>query len=197
MDLTLYGAVASRTLRVLWMLEELDLPFTHVPAAPHAAEVRALGAGGKVPVLVVDGTVLTDSVAILTWLADMTGRLTCPAGTLDRARQDAFTQLILDEIEAPLWATSRHSFILPPERRVPQIKESARWDYAQACDRLAERLDGPFLMGTAMTVPDIVLTHCLGWGIAAKFPVSDGLQDYFDAMRDRPAYQAARARANA
>ena len=52
--------------------------------------------------------------------------------------------------------------------------------------------DGPFLMGETMTIADIVLTHCLGWAISAKFPVEEPrLRDYAEAMRARPAYKRA------
>ena len=48
---TVYGNVKSRTFRVLWMLEELGVPYTHVPAPPQSDEIRAVSALGKVPVL--------------------------------------------------------------------------------------------------------------------------------------------------
>jgi glutathione S-transferase len=81
-----------------------------------------------VPVLVAEGVPITDSVAIMTFLADRHGKLTFPAGTLDRARQDSLTQFIIDEFDALLWTAAKHSFILPEEHRVPEIKESLKWE---------------------------------------------------------------------
>ena len=83
--LKVYGSAKSRAFRVLWMLEEVGEPYEHVDAAPHSAEIVARNPSGKVPVLEVEGTALTDSTAILTWLADRHGKLTFPAGTLERA----------------------------------------------------------------------------------------------------------------
>ena len=113
------GPTRTRTLRVLWALEELDQPYDHVGAMPHAEEVVAFNPAGKVPVLVVGGVPITDSLAIMTYLADKHGRLTFPAGTLERARQDSLTQFINDEFDQILWTAARHSFILPEDRRVP------------------------------------------------------------------------------
>ncbi len=191
------GSTRSRTFRVLWMLEELGLPFEHVPAPPQAPEVVALNPAGKVPVLVADGTPITDSTAILTFLADRHGRFTHPAGTLLRARQDSLTQFLLDEFDAALWMAARHSFILPTELRQAAIKASLKWEFARSQRTLVARMaeEGPFLMGAAMTVPDIILTHCGVWAAAAKFPIAEPrLADYLGRMRERPAFRRASAR---
>lgn len=190
------GTKGSRTMRVLWMLEELGQPFEHVAAPPRSDAVRALNPAGKVPVLVDGDLVLTDSTAILTFLADRHGSLTHPAGTADRARQDGLTQLILDEFDAALWTAARHSFILPPEQRMPAIKDSLKWEFARSQAGLVARWgEGPFLMGSDMTVPDIILCHCLDWAAGAKFPVTEGrLADYAAMMHQRPAFQRAAAR---
>jgi glutathione S-transferase len=38
-------------------------------------------------------------------------------------------------------------------------------------------------------VPDIILTHCLGWAVAARFPVAEtALLAYHARMRARPAF---------
>lgn len=190
----LYGSVQSRAFRVIWALQEMGLAYEHTPTGPRDAAVIALNPSGKVPVLVADGQALTDSTAILTFLADKHGQLTYPPGTLERARQDGLTQMILDEIDGTLWTASRHTFVLPEAMRVPAIKEPLKWEYARSCARLAQAMEGPFVMGDTMTIPDIILTHCLGWAISAKFPSDEPkLRDYLDRMRARPAYQAARA----
>lgn len=191
-----YGTAKSRAARVLWVLEELGVPFEHVNAGPRSAEVLAVNPSGKVPVLEVDGAVITDSTAIMQFLADRHGALTYPAGTVERARQDAHLHFLLDEMDAILWTAARHSFILPEDKRCPEVKDSLKWEYARSLDRLAERLgDGPFLMGAVMTVADILAAHCLIWGTGAKFPAPEGaLADYLARMRARPAFARAMAR---
>ena len=118
------GTAQSRAFRVLWMLEELGQDYDHVALSPHAQGVTSFNPAGKVPVLVIDGTPVTDSTAILTYLGDRHAGLTYPAGTLDRARQDSLTQFILDEFDAALWLAARHSFVLPEEMRLSAIKNT-------------------------------------------------------------------------
>jgi len=190
------GGVKSRALRVLWMLEELGLDYDHVPAPPRSDDVKQFNPAGKIPVLVADGVPITDSVAIMTYLADKHGGLTFAPGTLERARQDSLTQFIVDEFDNILWTAARHSFVLPEDRRVPQIKDSLRWEFAQSEKRLVPRMaeDGPFLMGETLTIPDLLLAHCGGWAINAKFPITEPMiRDHITRMRDRPAFQRAMA----
>ncbi|QYK42428.1 MAG: glutathione S-transferase family protein [Paracoccaceae bacterium] len=183
------GNHRSRTLRVLWMLEELGEPYEHVDAMPQSAAVRGVNPAGKVPVLVVNGAPITDSTAILTYLADRHQRFTHAAGTLDRARQDSLTHFLLDELDGALWTAARHSFILPEELRLPAIKDSLKWEFERAQKTLVARMgSGPFLMGDLMTVPDIILAHCLSWARAARFPVSEPrLVAYADTLLSREA----------
>ncbi|HDR27417.1 glutathione S-transferase family protein [Rhodovulum sp.] len=189
------GSGNSRARRVIWMLEELGLPYAHVPAPPRSDDVIALSPAGKVPVLIADNVPITDSTAILTFLADRHGHLTHPAGTIDRARQDSLTQFLLDDFDSALWMAARHGFVLPEALRQSAIQDSLKCELGRSQKVLMQRMgDGPFLMGAAMTVPDIILTHCGDWAEAACFPITEpGLGDYLARMRARPAYRRAQA----
>ena len=192
---TVIGTVRSRTARVLWMLEELGLPYAHVAAPPRSEGVLEFNPAGKVPVLLVDGAPILDSTAILHFLADHHHTLTFPAGTLERARQDSLTQFLLDEFDSALWVAARHSFILPEALRMPAIKSSLHWEFERSQKVLVDRMgDGPFLMGEVMTVPDIILGHCGSWAKVARFPISEPtLAAYVSRLQARPAWGRAMA----
>ena len=185
------GTIRSRAFRVLWMLEELSQPYEHIPAQPRSEQASEFNPAGKVPTLMDNGVAITDSTAIIQYLADRHGALTFPAGTIERAQQDSLTQFLLDEFDAALWVAARHTFILPEELRHAAIKDSLRWEFARSQKVLTRRMgDGPFLMGADMTVPDIILTHCGNWAEGAKFPVDEpALINYLTRMRARPAFK--------
>lgn len=189
------GGVKTRAFRVIWMLEELGQPFELIPAGPRTDEAKAYNPTGKVPALMDDDELLTDSVAIMQYLADKHGALTAPAGTIARARQDAMTCWLIDEFDAILWATAKHSFVWPKEMRVPEIKPSLKAEFARSAKVLADRLEGPFLMGDEITVPDLLAVHCLNWSIGAGFnPVDARLAEWASSLRKRDAFKATRAR---
>lgn len=186
------GQAKTRTFRVLWMLEELGQPYETDPAEPRSQAVLAYSASGKVPVLLDGDRPITDSTAIITYLADKHGALTYPAGTIARARQDSLTHLILDELDAVLWTAARHSFILPEGRRVPLVKDSLKWEFGESLARLAGRIEGDWLLGDEFTIADILLTHCLIWARAAKFQVRHPqLLTYLARAMERDGFQAA------
>ncbi len=186
----IYGGPKSRAFRVLWLLEELGQPYTFEAVGPHDPEVLKINPSGKIPVLVEGDTVLTDSTAIMTYLADKHGDFTYPAGTLERAQQDALTHMLLDEFDAVLWTAARHTFVLPEERRVPAVTASLAWEFGRNAERLAEGFQGPFLMGDKMTIADILCVHCMGWARGVNFPIeSETLKAYAKQVRSRPAFQ--------
>lgn len=186
------GFPATRAMRVLWMLEEINQPYTNIPDHPHTDLVHSLNPTGKVPILKDGDDIITDSTAIITYLADKHGALTFPAGTVQRAQQDAMTHRILDEIEALLWTAARHTFVLPESERVAEIKPAMKTEFARNLARLSKSISGPFVMGDTMTIPDIVLAHNLNWAFAAKFPLDDAnMNAYTKSMLARPAYKRA------
>ncbi|MWB76568.1 glutathione S-transferase [Pseudooceanicola sp. 216_PA32_1] len=185
----LYGSATSRAFRVIWFMEEAGIAYNYHKFGPHAPEVRALSPLGKVPVLVADGTPISDSAAIVTFLADRHGQLTAPAGSVERAQQDAVLHQVLDEMDAILWVALKHTLLLPEDMRVPAIKPALKAEYARNEKNLAKRLKGEFLMGDKMSVPDIFATHCLNWAQSAKF--ANGIPEldaYLARMTARPAY---------
>lgn len=189
-----FGTVNTRAFRVLWALEELGEPYTLTIAKPHDPALKDIYPAGKVPALRVGDAVISDSVAIMTYLADKHGRLTAPAGSIERAQQDAITQAVVDELDAVLWTAARHSFVLPEEQRVQAVKPSLKWEFNRNIDRLAARINTPYAAGEDFTIADILLTHCLNWAIGAKFEYqNEEMIAYAKRMRERDAFKRVRA----
>ncbi|MDB3881949.1 glutathione S-transferase family protein [Amylibacter sp.] len=187
------GNTNTRTLRVLWAMKEIGLKYEHVQVNAQSVDAKKFNISGKVPTLDANGVNIADSTAIVTYLADKYNQLTFPAGTIERAQQDSFTQFILDELDSILWTAARHSFVLPKEMRVSELKDTLRWEFARSLKILESRMgSGPNVMGEEFTIPDIILTHVGGWARVAKFDIPDGkLRDYFRRQIKRPAYISA------
>ncbi|MEM0923770.1 MAG: glutathione S-transferase, partial [Pseudomonadota bacterium] len=164
MSYTIVGTPRSRAFRVIWMLEELGQPYSIDPVAPASPEAKAVHPSGKIPALLVEGSVLMDSMAICNFLADRHGGCTHPPGSPERSEQDALTYTTIDEIESPLWTHAKHSFALPEALRVEAAKTHLEGEFRRGLESLEQRLgDGTYLMGADFTVPDILLGHCGMW----------------------------------
>ena len=185
-----YGRIQSRAARVVWLLEELGQDYELILASPHDPRVLALNGSGKIPVLQDGDTVISDSSAIMTYLADKHGAFTYPAGTPERAEQDSIFHALIEEFDAALWLASRHRFVLPEDKRIPQVIEVAKFEFDRSFQRMGQRFKGPFLQGNQMTIADILCIHCMSWAKSADFPMnSDVLKTYGKDVRDCAAYK--------
>ena len=189
---TVLGSTKNRTLRVIWTLEELGVTYDQVVGDPGSAEVKALNPTGKVPALIVEGEVLPDSVAIMTFLSDRYNALTFQAGSVERLRMDGHIQFLLEEFDSLLWVAAKNSFINPVDQRAPEVKSVLKWEFERSLKRLEERLQDEFLMGDTFTIADILAVHCLNWAFIAKFPdAGEVLKSYAKRCRERDAYKRA------
>ena len=184
------GSPKTRAIRVIWMLNELAEPFEVDPIAPRDAKLAAINPSLKVPILQ-DGTdYIIDSTAICQYLADKHSKFTHKAGTIARGQQDSFTQFAVDDVESCLWIAAKHTFALPQEYRVPDVKRACRFDFGRAMKSLGERLGTrAYVMGDVFTVPDLLLGHCAGWAESMDWKIPDGnVAAYVARIRARPAF---------
>lgn len=198
----LYGMPKTRSSRITWALEEVgaDYQFVSVNLVKgegQTPEFLALNPGGKVPVLVDGDLVLTESAAICTYLGDRfpeTGLVPRP-GTAERALYDQWCFFVLTELEQPLWTIGKHKFALPEERRVPEIKDTAVWEFQRAAALLAKGLEGKsYLVGDSFTMADLLAAHTLTWARSARILHKiDLLEDYRQQQLSRDAFSRALA----
>ena len=99
------------------------------PLPPRDPALTVINPSGKVPVLIDGADAIIDSVAICQYPAEKHGRFTFPAGTVKRGQQDSFTQFAMNDIEGPLWTAAKHTFVLPKELRIEDVKKSCRYDF--------------------------------------------------------------------
>ncbi len=192
----LYGYPKTRARRVTWMLEELgaSYEFKLVKYGENGFktdELLALNPAGKVPALVDDGFVLTESAAILTYLGDKfpDSGLVPAAGTQQRGLYDQWCYFVLSELEQPLWTIGKHKFALPEQQRIKEIFPTAAWEFQQALLLLSQGLgEAPYILGKSFSAADILVGHTLRWGENLDQPIEHGnLQRYADRVLNRDA----------
>jgi glutathione S-transferase len=201
----LYGCANTRSLRAAWALEEAGAEYEYsridlFKGEHRSPEFRALNPAGKVPALVDGDLTLTESGAIVACIGDRypaSGLM--PAAAAARADCLRWMFFAATELEQPLWTIARHRFVLPPERRVAGIEETARWEFANAATLLEQALrEREFILGAGFSGADILLAHTLAWARSAKIALeSAALNVYVDRLYARPALVRARTRESA
>lgn len=190
--ITLYHAPQSRSSRIVWLLEEVGVPYeirpvsifrpltgegSPDPANPHPDK--------RVPLLVHDGATIAESVAIVLYLTDAfpAARLGAPVGDPRRGAYLTWLAWYAAEMEPALLASLSRELEAAPAKRRNYDAVVARIEGALA--------KGPYVMGDRLTGADLLVAGALSFGRGA-FPADPVLDAYVDRCRARPA--SARAR---
>ena len=199
----LYGYRNGRTLRALWVLEEAGAQYDYVEIDLFKGEARTpdflkLNPAGKVPVLVDEEHVITESAAICLHVAEhfSASGLLPPPATAARTECYRWISFVVTELDSALWTIAKHRFALPKEKRVDAVLDTAAWEYGMAAKILADAISGrSYVAGDEFTVADIVAGHTLLWAKSARVSIQSAvLADYLEKLQRRPAFQRAQVR---
>lgn len=198
--LTLYHAPRTRSVRILWLLEELGLDYElrKVDFVPPSQTFSQRTPLGKLPVIEDGDVVICESGAILEYVLERygDGRLAPP---VDSSLRGPFLQWIhFAEGTAypPLGTIIWHSFYKRDASELPSVIDDARGRARSALDFLAKALSGrEYLVGDEFSAADIMMTFTLE--VARVLGVLDEgypeLSRYLSRMQERPAFQRALA----
>jgi glutathione S-transferase len=184
----------TRDLRVLWALEEMQLPFELAgmdhPAQDLSTEAyRRLSPFEQIPSIDDEGVVMSESAAILVYLAKNSGRL-IPGDPVGEAQVMRWSFAAMDSIEPPLLALmvldwtadgscgKHRAFLVGWVQRA--LGNLERW--------LAGR---DFIATQQFTIADILMAHVLSAGIKDETLIAPhpGVLAYRDRCLARPAWQ--------
>ncbi len=191
-------ATSINVRKVLWLCDELQLPFVHEPwglglRSELPPGFEALNPNRLVPVLIEGGFVLWESNTICRYLAGRQGRGDLlPTEPAARARIEQW----MDWMATELNTACRYAF-LSIARKSPAHQDAeavaasvATWNrHMQIVERQLEST-GSFAVGAHFTLADIVLgvaTH--RWAqTTIERPSLPAVQAYYDRLGKRPAF---------
>jgi glutathione S-transferase len=200
---TIYHARDSRSLRVLWVLEEMgvqadvkSLPF---PPRKLQPEYLALNPSGTVPLMIDGERALTESLAICEYLVGKHGDTTLVVPPNDPERAPYLQWLWYGEstIMLPLGLIARVERLKTPGPATDAILADARDTLAARLQPLERHLDGrDFLIADRLTLADVSVGFALHvgtvlFGLERLFGAR--ARAYYERLRARPAYRRAAA----
>jgi glutathione S-transferase len=192
----------SRSLRILWLLEELGLDYEvryykRDPATRLAPpELRNIHPLGKSPILVIDnGPAMAETGAIVEYLVDRygEGRLRPPAGTPERLRYTYWLHYAEGSAMPPLLLgliTGRLGEAAKPALPFVSAQIKLHFDYIDS-----ELAKSPWLAGEDLSGADIMMSFPLER--ASKLRDADTrphILDFVKRIEKRPGYARAVAR---
>ena len=198
-----WGIVSLRAMRVHWALIELGLNYRTERVQSRTGETQTdaftrMHPGQKIPVFQ-DGTLtLTESSAIVTYLADRysgpKARL-IPDDPVGRARffeWNSFTTMELDA--TTLYVLRRHKYLQEIYGDAPEANRVAAEYFTRMINSAVSKIDDgrTYLLGEEFSGSDIILTTCLDWAIRYEVGIPDAFHAYRERVMARPSYAKAR-----
>jgi len=186
-------------MKVLWLCEELALPFDRVDAGMqygvvNTPEYAAMNPNRKVPTIDDDGFVLAESNTIVRYLAAKHGREDLlPADPQARARVESWMDWASFSLAIAMTPLFWQLIRTPEDKRDPKVI-AANAAEAERCMRILDgQLAGkPHLAGRAFTLADVPAAAFVHRWLALpiEHPPLPRLEDYYRRMLERPAYRA-------
>lgn len=198
-SITVYGIPRSRTMRVLWMLEELALPYENVKTNfatgdTRAPEYLAINPNGHIPALRDGDVTLCESMAINLYLARKYDKGLWPKNVGDEGRTFQWSLWVMTEAEEPLLTALFHRRLLPEGQRDGAKADDAVRRFAKPLGVLEGALAGrEVLVGDAFSVADLNVASVLSWANLAQLDLSTAprVQAWLGRCFARPAFARA------
>jgi glutathione S-transferase len=217
MNLTFYTNPNSRGRIVRWMLEEIGCDYDTVlldyersseadkwggaalersldPSDPRSHFFTDVNPMGKVPAIVHEGQVVTESAAICAYLAETFPVVRLAPMAEERADYYRWMFFAAGPVEQAV-TNYRAGF-------VPVVEQEFFLGYG-SYDRTVDQLERavkahPFIAGDRFTAADVYVGSHIGWGLGLKtLPPREALLAYAERLTVREAYKRAVAKDNA
>ena len=198
----LYHAPGTRSVRIVWLLEELgldyDVEFLKLgDAAMRSPEYLKVHPMGRVPALVDGDVTLNESGAIVQYvLAKHGGGRMAPApDSADFAPYLQWLHFAEGMLMAPVGTIVVETILLPPDRRNQTNVDRATKLLSRTLGAVEERLEGRDFLAGDFSGADIMTGHACTVSARLGADVSDkpNVQAYIERLEARPAFQKARA----
>jgi glutathione S-transferase len=189
----LYGVPRSRTMRALWMLEELGMPYENVKVSfvneTRKPDFLRLNPNGHIPVLQDGDVVLFESLAINLYLARKYDKGLWPKRVEDEGRAYQWSIWAMTELEEPLLTALLNRTFLPPEQRDAKKADDAAERFRQPLGVLDGALAGrDYLLGAAFTVADLNVASVISWAPLARLDLSPNVAAWVGRCTGREAF---------
>lgn len=200
--ITIYHVKGTRGVRVIWLCEELGIPYEvdvidFSPRFKNSPEWRSKSPTGKVPAATVDGFTMFESGAVCDYLLEChgEGRLLPVPGTRESALCRQWSWFAEATFARPLGEIVNHNRVAPEGDVVDFVIEDCK-TRSRSCIAAIEEVvsKSDYLVGNTFTVADIMTGYSLllasNFGLlTADYPYT---QAYYDRLSRRPGFQVAR-----
>ncbi|WP_348771586.1 glutathione S-transferase family protein, partial [Providencia rettgeri] len=195
----IYTFPRSRSLRVLWTLEELGVDYetVRVDMFSDKPKVKSPHSRGKVP-LMVDGDVsIEETFAICHYLCNKHPKETFyPSDIKEQSVIYSYISFALTDLESPIWNLLKQLVFIPEEKRSLSLVDYFKIESENVTRQFKLDKDNEWVAGDNFTLADIFLSHTLLWARLCHVNLSPTINDYIDRAISRRSYIQAQEKNN-
>jgi glutathione S-transferase len=197
---TLWGTGTTRTLRPIWVAEELGLDYELIRMGPRTGETSTpaytrMAPKQKIPFFRDASVQLSESLAICRYLvaAHPGGPFHVPVTPAGQAKLDEWCCYIYGELdETSLYVMRRHRDLASLYGEAPAAVAASSEYAARHLGIVAQLIgDEETVLPEGFSLADVLLMTCVIWAEAYGVTVPDSLIAYRQRIGVRPAYQRA------
>jgi glutathione S-transferase len=189
----------TRSLRGVWMAEEMDLDYVVVPGEIGSPALLAVNSSGTLPAFEDGDVTMSESIGIIEYLAGRYGPtpLVPPPSASNYAAYLQFLWLGEASLAAPATVKVFNQIMAPPDAQAGWLHNYMRAATAKRLTLVSEALNNhTYIAGEDFTAADISVFYALNMLEFIELPelVTPQISAYRDRIKARPAYQRALSR---
>ncbi|WP_313046969.1 glutathione S-transferase family protein [Atlantibacter hermannii] len=195
----IYTYPKSRSLRVLWALEEMGSEYEPILVdllSPNPTVISPHPCG-KVPFLTDEKVSVSETLAICIYLCEQHPD-TClyPTDPREKASVNSWLSFALTDLEAPVWILLKQMVFIPEGQRSPDLMSYFTHEASNVISRINLNPTHSWIAGSSFTLADIFLSHTLHWAKLCGIEMHKEIDGYITRAMSRPAFMRAQEKNN-
>ncbi|HCZ9102406.1 TPA: glutathione S-transferase family protein [Klebsiella michiganensis] len=187
----IYTYPRSRSLRVIWALEEIGATYEtiKVDLFSPTSEAKSPHPFGKVPFLTDGDISISETLAICIYLCEKHQNTTLyPETPKEKALVNSWLSFSLTDLEAPVWSLLKHITFTPEEQRSTDLTKYLRNEAGKVISQIRFNPTHTWIAGNNFTLADIFLSHSLFWAKLCGLEIDTETDSYIVRAMSRPAF---------
>ncbi|WP_426577773.1 glutathione S-transferase family protein [Xenorhabdus stockiae] len=196
----IYTFPKSRSLRVLWVLEELGVSSydtIRVDLLNDNPSITSPHSRGKVPFMIDGDIPIEETLAICLYLCEKYPKKSFYSTDLkERAIINSWLSFALTDLESPIWNLLKQIIFIPEEKRSLELVNYFKKESEKVINQLKFDEGFEWIAGNSFTLADIFMSHTLLWAKFGGISISPAINDYINRATNRVAYLKAQEKNN-
>ena len=196
----IYRFPRSRSLKVLWTLEELGVSYDSVKVDLLTANKNSESPHpfGKVPYLVDGDISIGETLAICIFICEKyRGESLYPSDPLEKSLVNTWVSFAITDLESCVWGLLKQLLFISEDKRNSAIVSNLRDEVSKAIAQIKIDPHKKWIASDTFSLADIFMSQTLQWAKYCGVDLGEPINTYLEKTINRRSYQVATERNDA